>query len=220
MAKKEDQTEEVTDESAGAEAAGAEGDTPAEESTAAQSTEAATADQKKTSAPTQFLNVGGGKVATSIDVKGMTRDFPRFNVGDTVKVHYRIREGDKQRVQVYEGNVIARRGAGLDETFIVRRVSHEVGVERIFPYHSPAIEKVEVIRRGVVRQARLFYLRHKSGKEGRIKEAFDYSLQKKQSDGTKKKKTRRKKATKAKEPATAAPATTAAASTETTPAAE
>lgn len=103
--------------------------------------------------------------------KDQKKEWPAFNVGDQVKVHYRIVEGEKERIQVYEGNVISIRGEGFHRSFIVRRISHDVGVERIFPYHSPAIAKVEISRRGRVRRAKLYYLREKSGKQGRIKEA-------------------------------------------------
>ena len=99
------------------------------------------------------------------------KTWPEFNVGDLVRVHYRIVEGEKERIQVYEGNVISIRGEGYSKAFVVRRISHDVGVERIFPYHSPAIAKIEIARRGRVRRAKLYYLRHKSGKQGRIKEA-------------------------------------------------
>ncbi len=99
------------------------------------------------------------------------RKHPDFRVGDTVRVQYKIREGDKERLQAYEGTVISIRGEGAGRSFIVRRVSHEVGVERIFPWHSPSIDHVQIVRKGKVRRAKLFYLRHKSGKAGRIKEA-------------------------------------------------
>ena len=95
---------------------------------------------------------------------------PEFRAGDTVRVHTRIVEGGRERVQVYEGIVIARRGGGLGETFTVRRVTHGVGVERVFPLHSPRIEKIEVVRRGRVRRAKLYYLRGLSGKASRIRE--------------------------------------------------
>lgn len=123
--------------------------------------------------PVHRLSLNGGSIPTTLDVPARTKDWMRFSVGDTVKVHYRIKEGDKERIQVYEGVVISARGSGMDRTFVVRRVSHEIGVERIFPYHSPSIQKIEVSRRGKVRRAKLFYLRGKSGKEGRIKEVFD-----------------------------------------------
>ena len=115
------------------------------------------------------------------------KEWPAFSVGDTVKVHYKIKEGDKQRIQIYEGVVITISGTGLTRTFIVRRISHNVGVERIFPYHSPSIEKIELVRKGKVRRSRLFYLRDKSGKESRIKELKD--VHEKQKASKKKKST-------------------------------
>ncbi len=96
---------------------------------------------------------------------------PDFKVGDSVKVHVRIKEGEKERVQVYAGNVIARKGAGAAETFTVRRISFGEGVERIFPLHSPNIARVEVESRGAVRRAKLYYLRHRTGKNARLKTA-------------------------------------------------
>jgi large subunit ribosomal protein L19 len=95
---------------------------------------------------------------------------PSFKAGDTVDVHVRIAEGDKERIQVFRGVCIQRRGSGATETFTVRKISSGIGVERIFPVHSPTIEKVEVLRRGKVRRARLFYLRDKIGKKARIRE--------------------------------------------------
>jgi large subunit ribosomal protein L19 len=140
-----------------------------------------------------YLPLNGGSIATSMDMEAQLKQWATFSVGDTVKVHYRIKEGDKERVQVYEGTVISVRGDGLNKTFVVRRVSHEVGVERIFPYHSPAIQKIETTRRGRVRRAKLFYLRHKSGKEGRIKEVFDAERFEAGKQARKARKTRRKK---------------------------
>ena len=95
---------------------------------------------------------------------------PKFKAGDTVRVHYKIREGEKERVQVFEGVVIKRHGGGLRSTFTVRKVSYGIGVERIFPVNSPRIERLEVKSRGRVRQARLYYLRQRSGKRARIRE--------------------------------------------------
>ena len=95
---------------------------------------------------------------------------PAFKAGDTVRVSYKIREGEKERVQVFEGVVIARRRGGLRGTFTVRKVSYGIGVERIFPTHSPLIERLEVKSRGRVRQARLYYLRERQGKSARIRE--------------------------------------------------
>ena len=101
-------------------------------------------------------------------------DIPAFRVGDTVKVHVKIKEGDKERIQVYEGVVIARKGSGLKETFTVRRVAYNVGVERTFPVHSPRLDKIEIVRRGKVRRAKLYYLRERTGKAARIKELRTY----------------------------------------------
>jgi len=96
-------------------------------------------------------------------------DLPTFQAGDTVAVHYKIREGNKERTQVFQGVVLQRRNPGANETFTVRKISNGIGVERIFPSLSPFIEKVDVISRGVVRRARLFYLRAAKGKKARIK---------------------------------------------------
>ncbi|MFO8073877.1 MAG: 50S ribosomal protein L19 [Polyangia bacterium] len=95
---------------------------------------------------------------------------PEFKAGDTVRVHYKIREGDKERVQVFQGVVISRHGGGLRGTFTVRKVSYGIGVERIFQLHSPRVERLEVKSRGRVRRARLYYLRQRSGKAARIRE--------------------------------------------------
>ncbi len=95
---------------------------------------------------------------------------PEFNIGDTVRVHVRIREGEKERLQVYTGTVIARDGHGATETFTVRRISYGEGVERVFPVHAPAVAKVEVERKGKVRRAKLYYLRGLTGKKTRVKE--------------------------------------------------
>ena len=100
----------------------------------------------------------------------MRTDIPSFRPGDTVRVHVKIIEGSRERIQVFEGLVIRRRGDGLRETFTVRRVSNGVGVERTFPLHSPRIDKIEVVRKGVVRRARLYYLRDLYGKAARIRE--------------------------------------------------
>jgi len=97
------------------------------------------------------------------------KDFPAFKSGDTVSVHYKIREGNKERIQIYQGVVIQRNSAGANETFTVRKMSNGIGVERIFPFNSPNIEKVEVNSYGKVRRAKLFYLRALTGKAARIK---------------------------------------------------
>ena len=93
-----------------------------------------------------------------------------FNIGDTVKVHNRIKEGSRERIQIFEGTVIAKKHGGIQETFTVRRVSYGVGVEKTFPVHSPNVEKVEVIRKGKVRRAKLYYLRTRVGKAAKVKE--------------------------------------------------
>jgi large subunit ribosomal protein L19 len=97
-------------------------------------------------------------------------DIPSFRPGDTLRVHVKVREGQRQRLQVFEGVVIRRRGGGISETYTVRKVSYGVGVERTFPVHTPNVEKIEVMRRGKVRRAKLYYLRKLSGKAARIKE--------------------------------------------------
>ncbi len=99
---------------------------------------------------------------------------PDFSAGDTITVYYRIKEGNKERVQAFRGVVIQRRGKGIGETFTVRKISNGVGVERIFPINSPYIEKIEINKRGKVRRARIFYLRNLSGKKARIKEKREY----------------------------------------------
>jgi len=95
---------------------------------------------------------------------------PVLQIGDTVKVHNRIKEGNRERIQIYEGTVIAKRGGGITETFTVRRISYGVGVEKTFPLHSPNVDKVEVVRHGKVRRAKLYYLRDRVGKSAKIKE--------------------------------------------------
>ncbi len=99
------------------------------------------------------------------------REFPEFEAGDTVRVHVRVTEGTRTRLQAYEGVVIARKGGGLQESFTVRKISYGEGVERVFPLYSPMVEKVEVVRRGQVRRAKLYYLRGLRGKSARISEA-------------------------------------------------
>lgn len=95
---------------------------------------------------------------------------PSFNIGDTVRVHNRIKEGTRERIQMYEGTVIARHGVGISETFTVRRVAYGCGVEKTFPLHSPNVAKVEVIRKGKVRRAKLYYIRERVGKASKVKE--------------------------------------------------
>ena len=110
-------------------------------------------------------------VIRMIEAAGMKADVPEFRPGDRVKVHVRVVEGEKSRIQVFEGDVISRRsGTGLRATFTVRKTSGGVGVERIFPIHSPIVEKIEVARLGKVRRAKLYYLRDRAGKKARIRE--------------------------------------------------
>ncbi|EGK60955.1 acetylglutamate kinase [Centipeda periodontii DSM 2778] len=105
-----------------------------------------------------------------LEKEQLRSDIPQFAPGDTVRVHARIVEGTRERIQVFEGVVIARQGTGVRETFTVRRIASGVGVERLFPVHSPRIAKIEVTRRGIVRRAKLYYLRGLTGKAARIRE--------------------------------------------------
>jgi large subunit ribosomal protein L19 len=105
-----------------------------------------------------------------IEEQQLKNNIPSFRPGDTVKVHVKIVEGARERIQVFEGLVIKRKGDGLRETFTVRRVSNGVGVERTFPLHSPRVDKIEVVRKGIVRRAKLYYLRERYGKAARIRE--------------------------------------------------
>lgn len=102
--------------------------------------------------------------------EGFKRDLGEFNIGDTVKVYVKVVEGDKERIQPFQGIVIGRKGSGTRETFMVRKISFGVGVEKIFPVCSPSVDRVEVLKRGRVRQAKLYYLRSKKGKAAKIKE--------------------------------------------------
>lgn len=108
-------------------------------------------------------------ILNEITKEQLRSDLPEFRPGDTVRVHVKVVEGQRERIQLFEGVVIKRRGGGISETFTVRKVSYGVGVERAFPVHSPKIEKLEVIRRGKVRRAKLYYLRNLRGKAARIK---------------------------------------------------
>ena len=109
-------------------------------------------------------------IIRAIEQQQIKQDLPDFNVGDNVKVHYRITEGNRERIQVFQGDVIRRQGASNRETFTVRKISFSIGVERTFPVHSPKIERIEVVRQGDVRRAKLYYLRKKVGKAAKIKE--------------------------------------------------
>ena len=110
------------------------------------------------------------KLTDHIDKESLKTDVPEFSPGDSVKVHVRVVEGNRERVQICEGAVIARQGGGISETFKVRKVSFGVGVERTFPVHSPIIEKIEVVSQGDVRRAKLYYQRERIGKRAKIKE--------------------------------------------------
>ena len=110
------------------------------------------------------------KTLDAVDAGSLKNDIPDFRAGDTLKVHVRVIEGNKSRVQVFQGVVIARSGSGVNETFTVRKVSYGVGVERIFPMHTPIIEKIELVSRGDVRRAKLYYLRDLRGKKAKIRE--------------------------------------------------
>ena len=112
------------------------------------------------------------KRIAQIEKSFMREDLPQFGPGDTVRVHVKIKEGDKERVQVFQGDVISRKGGGTGETFTVRKISNGIGVERIFPLHSPNIARVERIRIGNVRRSKLYYLRDLTGKSARIKEVL------------------------------------------------
>ena len=109
-------------------------------------------------------------IIRAIEQQQIKQDVPEFNVGDNVKVHYRITEGNRERIQVFQGDVIRRQGASNRETFTVRKISFSIGVERTFPVHYPKIERIEVVRQGDVRRAKLYYLRKKVGKAAKIKE--------------------------------------------------
>ncbi|MGI9951070.1 50S ribosomal protein L19 [Moorellaceae bacterium AZ2] len=109
-------------------------------------------------------------IMDTLEKEQMRQDIPSFKPGDTVRVHLKVIEGNRERIQVFEGVVISRRGKGSQETFTVRRVSYGVAVERIFLLHSPRIERIEVVRRGDVRRAKLYYLRERVGKAARIRD--------------------------------------------------
>lgn len=109
-------------------------------------------------------------IIETLEKEQLRSDIPEFAPGDTVRVHAKIVEGSRERIQMFEGVVIARQGSGVRETFTVRRISYGIGVERTFPVHSPRIEKIDVLRKGIVRRAKLYYLRNLMGKAARIKE--------------------------------------------------
>ena len=109
-------------------------------------------------------------IIETLEKEQLRSDIPEFAPGDTVRVHEKIVEGSRERIQMFEGVVIGRQGTGVRETFTVRRISYGIGVERMFPVHSPRIEKIDVLRKGIVRRAKLYYLRNLTGKAARIKE--------------------------------------------------
>ena len=109
-------------------------------------------------------------IIETLEKEQLRSDIPDFAPGDTVRVHAKIVEGSRERIQMFEGVVISRQGTGVRETFTVRRISYGIGVERMFPVHSPRIEKIDVVRKGIVRRAKLYYLRNLTGKAARIKE--------------------------------------------------
>lgn len=115
-------------------------------------------------------DISMNNIIREIEKEQLKNDIPAFRPGDTLRVHVKVIEGQRERIQVFEGVVIRRRGSGVSETFIVRKISNGVGVERTFPVHSPKIDKIEVMRRGKVRRARIYYLRNLRGKAARIKE--------------------------------------------------
>jgi len=112
-------------------------------------------------------------IIKAIEAEQLKSEVTPFNVGDTVKVHVKVKEGNRERIQIFEGIVLKRQNGGARETFTVRRISYGVGVERTFPLHSPRIEKIEVVRRGKVRRAKLYYLRGRVGKATKVKEKID-----------------------------------------------
>ncbi len=112
------------------------------------------------------------EIIKEIEAAELKAEVPEFNVGDTVKVHNKIKEGNKERIQIFEGTVIKRQGGSNRETFTVRKNSNGVGVEKTWPLHSPNVEKIEVVRKGKVRRAKLFYLRDRVGKAAKVKEVI------------------------------------------------
>ena len=106
----------------------------------------------------------------ALNKEQLEKEVPQVQVGDTVRVHVKVKEGARERIQVFEGTVIAKKHGGIEETFTVRRISYGVGVEKVFPLHSPFVEKVEVVRKGKVRRAKLYYLRNRTGKAAKVKQ--------------------------------------------------
>lgn len=118
----------------------------------------------------------------AIEQEQIRTDLAQFDIGDYVKVHLKIKEGNRERIQIFEGTVIAKKGGGLKETFTVRKISYGVGVERVLPLHSPKIDKIEVVRKGKVRRAKLYYLRDRVGKAAKVKEKLQRKTSVKEAD--------------------------------------
>jgi large subunit ribosomal protein L19 len=112
-------------------------------------------------------------IIRALEQEQVRNDLPVLSIGDYVKVHLKVKEGNRERIQIFEGTVIAKKGAGLKETFTVRRVSYGVGVERILPVHSPKIDHIDVVRKGKIRRAKLYYLRERVGKASKVKERLE-----------------------------------------------
>ena len=117
-------------------------------------------------------------IIKSINEEQIRTDLPNFNIGDTVKVHFKVKEGNRERIQVFEGTVIKKKGGSVTETFTVRKIASGVGVERVFPVNSPKIEKIEISRHGKVRRAKLYYLRDRVGKATKVKEKITVKAEK------------------------------------------
>ncbi|MEN9802197.1 MAG: ribosomal protein [Actinomycetota bacterium] len=114
------------------------------------------------------------KTTDIVDLPNLRSDVPQFGPGDELKVHVRVVESGKERIQVFQGNVIRRQGSGIQETYTVRKVSYGVGVERTFPVHAPTVAKIEVVKRGDVRRAKLYYLRDRTGKSAKVREKREF----------------------------------------------
>ncbi len=114
------------------------------------------------------------KTTDIVDLQNLRTDIPEFGPGDELKVHVRVVESGKERVQIFQGNVTSRSGSGVQETYTVRKVSYGVGVERTFPVHSPSVAKIEVVKKGDVRRAKLYYLRDRSGKAAKVREKREF----------------------------------------------
>ncbi len=112
-------------------------------------------------------------IIKAIESEQLKQNLPNLKIGDTVKVHVKVKEGNRERLQVFEGTIIGMKGHGVRETFTVRRISYGVGVERIFPVHSPKIDHIDIVRRGRIRRAKLYYLRDRVGKAAKVKEKLD-----------------------------------------------